>query len=80
MRQTEQSEIHHDSTYFNNGVAALVTLNHRVDKLHYLCYRTRRDMKNGRICKVCRLAKKVDDFMLGLFKDAAKGRTPSSIT
>jgi hypothetical protein len=53
--------------------------NDRVDKLHYMCYCTGRDIRNGRVCKICKLSKKVDEYMLNLFKDAAEGRSPSRI-
>jgi hypothetical protein len=53
--------------------------NDRVGKLHYMCYCTGRDIRNGRVCKVCKLSKKVDEYMLNLFKDAAEGRASSSV-
>jgi hypothetical protein len=55
-------------------------LNDRVNKLHYMCYCTGRDIRNGKVCKICKLAKKADEYLVSLFKDAAEGRASSNIT
>jgi hypothetical protein len=54
-------------------------LGHRVDRLRFMCNCTGKDIRNGRICKVCKLTKKVDNYMLDLFKSAAEGRSSNNI-
>ncbi|MPZ07236.1 MAG: hypothetical protein GEU26_12620 [Nitrososphaeraceae archaeon] len=54
-------------------------LGHRVDKLRFMCYCRGKYIRSRRICKICKLAKKIDDYMLDLFKSAAEGRSSSNI-
>ena len=54
--------------------SATWVLHHRVGDIN--CYCTGEGLRNGRVCKLCKLARRVDDYMLNLFKDAAEGRRP----
>jgi hypothetical protein len=56
---------------FNNSTWVL---EHRISRMAFRCYCTGEGIRNGRVCKICKLSKKVDDYMLNLFKDAAEGR------
>lgn len=54
-------------------------LYHRVEKLLYMCECTEDGLRNGKICKICKLTKTANVYILNLFRDAAEGRSNTSI-
>ena len=73
LRRELKRERDDDMKLWSNNPTGM--FNRRVDNLRLMCYCNGRVIRNGRICKICRLAKKVDEYMLNLFKDAAEGRS-----
>jgi DNA-directed RNA polymerase subunit M/transcription elongation factor TFIIS len=47
-----------------------------IDGIEQECRCTAADMRQGRYCKVCTLITKVWEYAVGIFKDAAEGRSP----
>ena len=68
----KQNKDDFDLKYHHSSVGIF---EHRVNKLRSMCYCTAEGMRKGYVCKVCKLTKKVDDYMMSLFKDAAEGRS-----
>jgi hypothetical protein len=47
----------------------------RTSTRNFMCRCTGESLRNGKICDICKLTERANDYMLNMFKDAAEGRS-----